>query len=181
MFSSPWPKPDPEQDNEFKLTHAVIKSCYCAAVALDMIQNHWDAIFDYHRPDRGMNIPTLYNNRDFYERAFKDVVDTCTGGDIHFRCASGSDCVEGSGRERKAYVWTPFGIPVGPINLCPLFFSGKISQDEADKTVLHELGRLYGIGDDSRGTNSIYRWDGILDILCNQGDAILDHQKKMKK
>lgn len=147
------------------LKQEAVLACMRMQRANIAIQHFWNEIRNYFG-DRGVNFPVLYKNRAFYSEAIRHRLTACVRGKIRLylygRC--------GTDEETLAFVRTPFGIVLPTIYICDEYFE---QQDPSNRilTLVHEFGRLEGIGDsEAFDTNNIRVWDMIMDRLTNSRD-----------
>lgn len=105
-------------------------------------------------------LKVYFQNRAFYDTRLRRRVKACDQHRIDYKCVG--LCATAS--ERVAYVLTTLGFVHSTINLCDEHFQS--SPPFRLTTLIHEFGRLEGIGDSGAwDTDDIHVWDGIFSTL----------------
>lgn len=152
----------------------VYYACRSIHTATYAIENFWREIFEYFGTT-GANFSVLYQNYEFYHERFLSRYHTCYGGSIKLNLVG--DCP--TERGTLAYVKTTFGIVHSTINICGQYFS--CSESERRHTLVHEFGRLEGIGDSEEfDTDNIYVWDGVVGRL-NESLSTLEQMQQSQR
>ena len=109
-----------------------------------------------------INIPVLLKNWTFYKTRFDRRFTACDQGKTYFKYVGRCN----TANERRAYVNVTFGYVRQTIHLCDEYFEDQPYQRVI--TLLHECGRLEGIGDsEDFDSDSIAVWDSLVGTLSS--------------
>lgn len=141
----------------------------CGAVhrALYVLENHAEAAIDrMGRLGAVSRHLQEARNREFYVQRLRGRYAACAGGTVPLRLVGRCGTEQGT----LAYVRTPFGVPLRTIHVCDEYFDQGAQARR--RTLVHEFGRLEGIGDaESPSNDSIYTWDRVVDELMGGQDV----------
>jgi hypothetical protein len=148
-------------------------ACECVHKAYIMLKYKWATIQEDYKDL--VQLAILFkapDAREFYLGAMINMVSACEAPQtiLRFQCLGSCDPNLVAWISYYNYYMTWLSNP--KIFLCPTFFSNGAERQHCEKTIWHELGRIFGrmsnnpVLDDTQ-FKDIWKWDDVVRSLCN--------------